>query len=90
MSIFTGIIVYLMVFWTVLFVVLPWGNRAPDTYETGMMGGAPANPRIKQKFIITAIISTIIWVVVSLLIHFQVVDFYEIARQMKEEDSLKP
>lgn len=90
MTVFTGVIVYMLIFWTVLFGVLPWGNRAPDHYEQGMMGGAPANPRIKQKFIITAIISTVLWVVIALLIHFEVVDFYEIARQMKEEDSLKP
>lgn len=86
MNIFTGIIVYLLIFWTVLFTVLPWGNRAPDHHEVGMMGGAPANPRIKKKFIITAAVSTVLWVIVFLLIHFEVVDFYEIARQMKEED----
>lgn len=90
MSIFTGVIVYLLIFWTVLFTVLPWGNRAPDQHQEGTMGGAPANPRIRQKFIITAIISTVLWIIISLLIHFEVVDFYEIARQMKEEDNLAP
>jgi predicted secreted protein len=89
MSIFTGIVVYLLIFWTVLFTVLPWGNRQPEEKEVGTMGGAPVNPRIKQKFIVTAIISTILWVIISLLIHFDVVDFHDIAMQMKAEDAAR-
>ncbi len=87
MSVFTGIIVYMLIFWTLLFTILPWGNRAPDDKDAATMGGAPINPRIKQKFIITAIISAALWVIIALLIHFEVVDFYEIARRMKEEDA---
>ncbi|HPD83131.1 MAG: DUF1467 family protein [Alphaproteobacteria bacterium] len=88
MSIFTGVIVYLLVFWTVLFTVLPWGNHKEEAPETGMAGSAPANPRIKKKFMMTFIISTIIWIIIALLIHFEVIDFYEIAREMVKEDSL--
>jgi len=86
MTIFTSIIVYLLVFWTTLFAVLPWGNQAKDVPETGMAGSAPANPRIKQKFLITFIISTIIWFIISILIYLGVIDFYEISRDMLKED----
>ncbi len=86
MTIFTSIIVYLLVFWTTLFAVLPWGNQAKDVPETGMAGSAPANPRIKQKFLITFIISTIIWLIIQTLIYIEVIDFYEISRQMVKED----
>ena len=86
MTVFTSIIVYLLVFWTTLFLVLPWGNRAKDNPELGMAGSAPANPRIKQKFLITFIISTIIWLIISTLIYLGVIDFYEISREMVKED----
>lgn len=86
MSIASGIVVYLILFWTVLFTVLPWGNKPDERKNTADMGGAPANPRIKQKFMVTAIISAIIWGIVFALIHFEVIDFYAIARQMTEED----
>ncbi len=86
MSVFTGIILYLMIYWLVLFAVLPWGNRAADDTEEGNTASAPANPRIKQKFIITGFVAAIVWVVVFLLIHFQVIYFYAIAKQMTEED----
>jgi predicted secreted protein len=88
MSVFTGIILYLLLFWTTLFAVLPWGNRAPEDGElqTGNVGSAPVNPRIKQKFLATAILAAILWGIVFTLIHFGAIDFYGIARQMSEED----
>jgi predicted secreted protein len=88
MTIFTGIIVYLLVFWTVLFTVLPWGNRVVAEPEAGMAGSAPANPRIKQKFLITFIISTIVWSLIAILIHMEIIDFYAISREMVAEDKL--
>ena len=87
MTIFTAIIVYLLVFWTVLFGVLPWGNKARDVVEEGMAGSAPANPRIKQKFLITFGISTIIWLIIVILINMEVIDLYEISREMVKEDA---
>lgn len=86
MNAFTGFIVYAMIFWTVLFAVLPWGNRTPDELEEGMAGSAPANPRIKQKFLITAGVSAALWVIVAILIHHGIIDFHAIARHMTEED----
>lgn len=86
MTIFSGIIVFLLIFWTLLFMILPWGNRAGDIPEEGMAGSAPANPRIKQKFLITLGISTILWIIIFTLIQMEVVDFYEISREMVRED----
>jgi len=89
MNLFTAIIVYLMIFWTALFMVLPWGNKAKDTPETGMAGSAPAKPRIKEKFIATFFVSLVIWAIIYALVHFEAIDFYEISRQMVEEDKVQ-
>lgn len=89
MTILGSVIVFLLVFWTTLFAVLPWGNQARDTPEKGMAGSAPANPRIKQKFFITLAISTVIWLIIMTLIYFEVIDFYEISRQMVMEDEAR-
>jgi len=88
MTIFTSIIVFLLVFWTVLFVVLPWGNRSTTEKTEKEFGGAPINPRIKQKFIITFITSLVIWSIISFLIHTEVIDFYEISREMFADDAI--
>ena len=89
MSVFTGIILYLMIYWVVLFCVLPWGNRKPDILVEGHAGSAPENPRIKQKFLITGLVAAIVWGTIFALIQFDVIDFYDIARQMTEEDLAK-
>lgn len=86
MTIFTGIILYLMLYWLIIFTVLPWGNKAPDDVTVGNATSAPANPRLKQKFLATALIAAIVWGMVFALIHFDVIDFYDIASQMSQED----
>jgi len=89
MTIFAGIIVYLLTFWTLLFAILPWGNHAPEKLEKGMAGSAPARPRIKEKFLICAGVSAIVWLIIYALVHFQVIDFFEISRQMVMEDKAR-
>lgn len=56
--------IYLVVWWTVLFAVLPWGVQS--YHEAGIKPpgggdpGAPVNPNLKKKFITTTWISAII------------------------------
>lgn len=86
MSIFSMVVVYIMIFWTVLFAVLPWGNRAHDEHDKGLAGSAPAKPRIKQKFAVTALVSTILWAIICTMIHYNVFDLFEMGRLMARED----
>lgn len=86
MTVFSAVVVYIMVFWTVLFAILPWGNRAHEEHGQGHAGSAPLNPRIKQKFLITAAISTVIWLGICIAIHYGAIDLYDIGRKMAEED----
>jgi predicted secreted protein len=72
----SGIVVYLLVWWVTLFAVLPWGVRTDET-----AAGAPANPRLKQKFLITTAVSAVIWCVIAYLIHIRIIDFREFARE---------
>lgn len=86
MTVLTGIFVYFLTFWVALFAVLPWGNRAEENKPAAHMGGAPAIPRIREKFIATAIVSAVLWVLIYLAVRFEVVDFYAISRQWSAED----
>ncbi len=59
---FTGFVLYALIWWTVLFAVLPFGVRAeadPDA-STGWRG-APARPLIGRKVIATTLVSALIW-----------------------------
>ncbi len=52
----TGV-TFVLVWWLVLFMVLPFGARPPDQVEPGTAPSAPARPRIGLKFLITTLIA---------------------------------
>ena len=72
MGVATGIAVYLTLWWTVLFAVLPLGvqSHAEAGIDKGDGGdpGAPVDPKIKQKFLITTAISTVVFAIVWLIV----------------------
>ena len=77
MTPFTFVAIYLTIWWTVLFAVLPLGvtSHAEAGIDKGDGGdpGAPVDPKLKKKFITTTWISTVIFIVLWLLLHFQVI-----------------
>jgi predicted secreted protein len=59
---FTGAVLFVLVWWTVLFAVLPLGITPvsePDS-ATGWRG-APERPRLARKLWMTTLISLVIW-----------------------------
>ncbi len=60
----SGIFVYFLIWWVVLFAVLPWGVQVPDKPEPGHAPSAPINPRMGLKVIATTVVSAFIWVAV--------------------------
>jgi predicted secreted protein len=71
---FTAICVYLTIWWTVLFAVLPWGiqSHAEAGIDKGDGGdpGAPVDPKLKRKFFTTTWISAIVFALLWLTIRF--------------------
>jgi predicted secreted protein len=59
----TGGMVYVIVWWLVFFMVLPWGIRPvdPDDVAKGHAESAPKKPRILLKMAITTVIAAILW-----------------------------
>jgi predicted secreted protein len=79
LDIFTGIIVFVLIWWTALFTVLPFGIKRDAT-------GKPDDPRMAHKFLATTMLSAFLWVCIHLLIEYQVVSFYDMASIMIEKD----
>jgi predicted secreted protein len=71
MNPFSMFVVFLIIWWTVLFVVLPLGIKGQaeenDILE-GSEPGAPVDSNIKGKFILTTKIAVIVWILVCGLI----------------------
>ncbi len=61
MGLVPGIVVFVIIWWLVLFCVLPWGVRQPDTPQRGHAAGAPENPRMGLRFLVTTLIAMALW-----------------------------
>jgi len=82
MSVVSGILVYFVIWWTALFVVLPWGIRQQSGSVQEGIKGAPETPHLKKKFIITTLLSALIWLIIYMLIEIDIISFRDLARQM--------
>jgi predicted secreted protein len=61
MTWFTGVMVYIILWWLVWFTLLPVGVRMPDQVEKGQAESAPANPRLWLKALGATLIAGILW-----------------------------
>lgn len=72
MSIVSLIAIYFVVWWVVLFAVLPWGMRTQEEDGDIVLGtahSAPTRPRLLRAAVATSIVSAILvfalWIVVD-------------------------
>lgn len=62
---FTAFVLYVIVWWTVLFAVLPFGTRpVADADQATGWRGTPERPRMGQKILWTTGIALLIWAAV--------------------------
>jgi predicted secreted protein len=76
MNWFTGVVLFVMIWWTALFAVLPIGTKPmaqPD--DKSGWRGAPERPNILRKVIVTTIVASVIWTGSYLLIRSDYVSF---------------
>jgi predicted secreted protein len=60
---FTGTVLYILIWWTVLFAVLPFGTRPiSDADAATGWRGAPERPLLLRKVIATTLVSAVVWV----------------------------
>ena len=69
----TGLaIIYIIIWWIVLFAILPIDvNRAKTAKIDGEDSGSPENPKMIKKFLYCTVISTVIFSIIFLLIKFE-------------------
>ena len=61
------IVIFVVIGWLVLFMVLPFGIQKDDEIVGGNDPGAPKNPMLKKKIILTSIISFFLSIIVSVI-----------------------
>jgi predicted secreted protein len=62
MNWFTGLVLYILIWWTALFVVLPIGTRPVQgaDAQTGWRG-TPERPMMLRKVIATTVLAVVLW-----------------------------
>jgi predicted secreted protein len=73
MSTTGSLIVYISIWWIVFFSVLPIGIKSQNAkFSENLHGndrGAPKNPKIAKKFLITTLITSLIFFVIYILVN---------------------
>lgn len=65
MSLVTGLVVYVIIWWIVFFTTLPFGVRtaeeAGERQEPGFADSAPTRPRLWLKAGVTTVVAAVLW-----------------------------
>ena len=76
-----SIIVYVLIWWVIFFSVLPFGVQSnKEVFKEKIEGidpGAPKNPKIAKKFLITTIITSLIFIVIYYLVKIDLLNLRE-------------
>jgi predicted secreted protein len=79
-AITTAIAVYFLIWWVVLFAVLPWGVRAQG--EEGAPGtdpAAPTVPRLWAKLGWTTIVATVVYAICAVVYEYRLITLDDLA-----------
>lgn len=83
----SGVVVFIMIWWTVIFCVLPIGlsktQEEPDEEGEYLAPGAPKNLNMKKKMLITTVISIVLWCIIYVVIVSEIVDFRLLSEQIE-------
>lgn len=77
MSLFIGIASYVVIWWLVIFAVLPFGVHPAPSDDPGHAAGAPARPRLKFKAAVTTVVAAALWLVLHWAVTSQLINFRE-------------
>jgi predicted secreted protein len=80
MALSTAIAIYFLIWWVVLFAVLPWGVRAQG--ELGAPGtdpGAPLVPHLKLKLVCTTLVSALVFAAAAVVYVYRLVTLDDLA-----------
>jgi predicted secreted protein len=75
MNWFVAVATYVVIWWIVIFAVLPFGVRRADAPEPGHDAGAPQNPRLRLKAAVTTIVAGLLWLALYWAVNADLISF---------------
>ena len=82
MSLPTSIAIYFIIWWVVLFAVLPWGIRSQveaGEVVPGSDPGAPHLPKLLSKVVWTTIVSAVVFAIFEVIYRYHLVGLDDLA-----------
>ena len=64
----TGIVVYILIWWVILFAILPLWVSPSEPGELGHAAGAPRRPLLGRKLALTTILAAIVWLGIYIVV----------------------
>ncbi len=77
MGILNAVFIYFLVWWVLLFTVLPLGVERHEETGRGYDAGAPKNSNLKKKIILNSVMSAAVVLIMELLVRFDVIRWHE-------------
>jgi predicted secreted protein len=80
MSLGGGFVIFVVIWMIILFTILPIkisSQSENNNIAPGTDPGAPSNPQIIRKFLITSVVSVIIFAIIILLTYFEIINLRE-------------
>ena len=77
----SGVVVFLLIWWTSLFAVLPFAGKRDEN-------GIPQKANIKKKLIANTIITIILWGMIFAFIEADIISFREMAEEIAKSQKV--
>ena len=77
MDLFTGIIVYFLIWWTTIFTVLNIGHQTAEKPEIGHATSAPVKFSLGKKLLLNSVIAAGVWIAIWLVVKYSGFSFTE-------------
>lgn len=73
----SGVAVYIVIWWVVIFMVLPWGVQPiqDEDVAKGHAPSAPLRPLMARKLLVTTAIAAVVWLIVYFTISSGAISF---------------
>jgi predicted secreted protein len=73
MDFVSGLVVYILLWWWVFLMALPFGAKSPDFVKTGHATSAPDKPMLWRKVSCATVIAAVLFVIVYWIIVSEII-----------------
>ena len=79
----TATVVFIIIWWIMLFMVLPWGVSRTENPEAGHDPGAPARPKLVRKLLITTGITIVLFGILYGVIDAEILSLQDLSAKIR-------